>query len=179
MSLGMADNFSPSSRDFHSGRQYSSGSPTDILAQLSGLSDEQKKALLIQAPNMGLNQAALELMCRAVDPSGHLRAAINREEAARAERERIENQKRKDDEERRLQELASVQPTLAIIPASRQQWYYSIDGRTRKGPVPTREICQFASEGVLQPQHLISCDGRKWYRARKVMGLSWPGKASV
>src|SRR4051794_39763136 len=51
-----------------------------------------------------------------------------------------------------------------------QKWYIQFHDRT-EGPLTARQLQKLAIAGELTPDHLVSLDNARWFRAIKVLGL--------
>lgn len=55
-----------------------------------------------------------------------------------------------------------------------RRWYYSLDGKKRQGPVSAHELRALIATGIVKREHFLSKDGKRWSRAHKLKGITWP-----
>lgn len=74
----------------------------------------------------------------------------------------------------KIQEVAAkvTAPEVAAAPEPVQDWYYTIDGKTKHGPFPLNQLKKLAEAGQLQPSHMVKQEGtNKWVVAGQVEAL--------
>jgi hypothetical protein len=65
-------------------------------------------------------------------------------------------------------------PGRAPQTASKQSWYYSLDGEPGQGPITSAQMKELVRTGKLQRTDKVSRDGRTWHAASQLQGVEWP-----